>query len=133
MHEAENTKSIQAAYAAFGRGDIPAVLANIDEHATWQPVVGLGKHVPTNGLHRGKAAIAEFFKTLGESARFTTFEPREFIAQGDKVVALGHYKATAIATGRGFETDWVMIFTFKDGKVVAFKEFADSAQINAAY
>ena len=55
------------------------------------------------------------------------------MAQGDKVVALGHYRAVTKATGKTFESDFVMVFTLRGGKVAAFQEFTDSAGINAAF
>ena len=67
------------------------------------------------------------------SIQFQSFEPREFIAQGDKVAVLGHYVGRAKPTGRSFETDWVMIFTLRNGLVTRFIEFADSAGINEAF
>jgi hypothetical protein len=70
---------------------------------------------------------------LAETVAFERFEPREFIAQRDRVAVLGHYKGTALSTGRSVESDWVMVFTRRDGKVVQFREYADSAAINAAY
>lgn len=133
MNESQNTQVVQDAYAAFGRGDVQALLAQLDDSITWQPVTGAGTHVPTAGLRKGKAAVGEFFKTLAQSITFSAFEPREFVAQGDKVVALGHYSGKSISTGRTFDADWVMIFTVKNGKVVDFKEFTDSAQLNAAF
>jgi ketosteroid isomerase-like protein len=54
------------------------------------------------------------------------FEPREFIAQGNKVVVLGHGAWTVNATGRDFDSDWVHVFTIEDGHIAAFREFLDS-------
>ena len=42
----------------------------------------------------------EFFKVLGESSEFEVFEPQEYIAQGDKVVVLGHERQRIRATGQ---------------------------------
>ena len=64
--------------------------------------------------------------------RFSQFEPKEFVATGDKVVALGHYKATT-PIKKGFASDFAMVFTFREGKVTRFQEFCDSSAINAAY
>jgi len=133
VHEAENTKVVQDAYAAFGRGDIPALLGYMSDDVQWRPVIGTAKHVPFSGERRGKANVAEFFKQVSESEDFQQFEPREFVAQGDKVVALGHYRAVAKPTGKSFESDFVMVFTLRGGRVVAFQEFTDSAGINAAF
>src|SRR5712691_430474 len=133
MQEAQNTKVVQDGYAAFGRGDVPALLNLFDEQIVWKPITGAGKHVPLAGERRGKADVAEFFRLLGELQVFEQFEPKEFVAQGDKVVALGHYIGRPKATGRRFESDWTMVFTVRNGKVVHFLEFADSAAINAAW
>jgi ketosteroid isomerase-like protein len=132
MQEAENTKVIQEAYAAFGRGDVQAILDRIDDNAKWIGVYGTDSRVPTSGERRGKAAIGEFFKQVAEHVNFSRFEPKEFIATGDKVVALGHYTATT-PIGKGFDSDFVMVFTLRNGKVVHFQEFCNSAAINAAY
>ena len=132
MQESQNTKIVQEAYAAFGRGDVQALLGYFDENILWKPVIGAAAHVPTAGERRGKASVGEFFKIVSEQVNFLQFEPRAFVAQDDKVVALGHYLGKA-PTGRGFESDFVMVFTLRDGKVVQFQEFSDSAQINAAY
>jgi ketosteroid isomerase-like protein len=32
-----------------------------------------------------------------------------------------------------FVSDWVMVFTLRNGKVVSFQEFTDSAAIDRAY
>ena len=131
--EAENTKVVQAAYAAFGRGDIPALLGYLTDDIHWRPVIGTAGHVPFSGERTGKPAVAEFFARVAESEEFQQFEPREFVAQGDTVVAIGHYRAVTKATGRGFESDFVMVFTFRNGKIATFREFTDSAGINAAF
>lgn len=53
------------------------------------------------------------------------FSPKEFIAQGNKVVVLGHGAWTARETGRDFESDWVHVFTIDGGQITAFREFLD--------
>ena len=133
MADTQSTKVVQDAYAAFGRGDVNALLAVMDDNISWHAVYGASNKVPTSGARKGKPAVAEFFKTLSEAISFAKFEPREFIAQGDKVVTLGHYAGKANSTGRSFDSDWVMVFTVRNGKVVDFKEFSDSAQLNAAF
>jgi uncharacterized protein len=133
MQEAQNTKVVQDAYAAFGRGDIPTLLGYMTDDIEWRPVTGAARHVPFAGERRGTPAVAEFFKLVADSEDFEQFEPREFIAQGDKVVAIGHYRAKTKATGRTFDSDFVMVFTLRGGKVAAFQEFTDSAAVNAAF
>jgi len=132
MSEAQNTKTVQDAYAAFGRGDIETLLTYIADEVVWSGVYGAAPHVPTAGERRGKAAVRTFFTLVAEHVRFSSFEPKEFIATGDKVVALGHYTATTSAN-RGFDSDFAMVFTLRGGKVTGFQEFCNSAAVNAAY
>ena len=133
MREAENTKVVQDAYAAFGRGDISTLLSYMSDDVTWRPVIGTGTHVPFSGERTGKPDVTEFFRLVADTETFQQFEPREFIAQGDTVVAIGHYRAVAKRTGKSFDSDFVMVFTLRDGRVTNFREFTDSAGINAAF
>lgn len=131
MNETNNTKIVQDAYTAFGRGDIPALIAILDPAVEWTAVVG--SRTPTSGTRHGRDGVVEFFQQLAASTEFDRFAPKEFIAQGDKVVVLGHYTGRSKATGRSMASDWVMVFTLRNGLVTQFMEFADSAGINATF
>jgi ketosteroid isomerase-like protein len=132
VQETQNIRVVQEAYAAFGRGDVQGILDRLDDSIVWKGVYGAAPHVPTSGERRGKVQVREFFMQVAESLNFSRFEPREFIATGDKVVTLGHYTATTSA-GKKFDADFAMVFALRDGKVISFQEFTDSAAINAAY
>lgn len=133
MSEAQNTQLVKDAYAAFQRGDINTILNMLDDAVDWQGVIGTEGVLPQAGRRHGRAAVAEFFKQVAEAITFDTFEPREFIAQGDKVAVMGHYRGKANTTGGTYDTDWVMTFEIRGGRVVRFREFTDSAQLVRAY
>ena len=132
MESAENTKVVQEAYAAFFRRDIPGLMALIADNVEWIGVYGAGPHVPMSGVRHGKPAIGEFFKQVAENVDFTTFEPKEFITTGDKVVALGHYAANTPAK-KSFDSDFAMVFTIQNGKITRFQEFNNATALNEAY
>jgi uncharacterized protein len=132
MQEAQNTKLVQDAYAAFLSGNLDALLATFDEQIVWKPVTGAARYVPTAGERRGTASVAEFFRIVAETTQFSRFEPQQFISQRDKVITLGHYTAKT-STGGSFDSDFVMVFTLRNGKVTEFQEFLDSAALNAAF
>jgi len=132
MQEAENTRLVQEGFAAFGRGDIETLLGYYADDIVFHPAYGTASYVPTSGVRTGKPAVVEFFKTLAETVTFSSFEVEEFIATGDKVVAFGHYAGTT-SVGKTIETDFAMVTTLKDGKITHFKEFCDSAAINAGF
>jgi ketosteroid isomerase-like protein len=132
MGEAQNTRVVQEAYAAFGRADVPGILATLDDNVVWKAVHGASPQVPTSGERRGKAAVSEFFGVLAKSFQFERFEPREFIEQGNRVAVLGSYAART-STGKRIDSDWVMLFTFRNGKIAEFQEFTNTAMLNAAF
>jgi uncharacterized protein len=132
MAEADNVKVVQDAYAAFGRGDVQGILDRLDDGIVWKGVYGAGSHVPMAGERRGKAAVTEFFKQVATHVNFSRFEPREFVATGNKVVTLGHYTAKTSA-GKEFDSDFAMVFTMRNGKVSEFQEFLDTAALNTAF
>ena len=49
------------------------------------------ENVPFSGKRQGLGAVGEFISTLASLQDARSFEEREFIAQGDKIVALGLY------------------------------------------
>ena len=133
MSDAQNTQLVKDAYAAFLRGDISTILGMVDDNVDWHGVIGTEGVLPQAGRRHGRPAVAEFFRQVAEATTFESFEPREFIAQGDQVVATGHYRGKANPTGERYASDWVMIFEIKNGKVVRFREFTDSAQLVRVY
>jgi len=130
MSEQENVKVVQDAYAAFGRSDVPGLLNHMTEDIDWQ-MFG-APELPTAGPHPGKPEVSRFFKEVGETWSFEKFEPRQFIAQGDMVVALGFYSGTAKRNGRTFGSEFAHVFTVRNGKVVKFREYTDTANMVGA-
>jgi ketosteroid isomerase-like protein len=127
-----NTALVQSLYAAFGRGDIATILGALTPDVDWD-VNGRPQDYPTIGRRKGPAGVQEFFRLVGELQQTDTFEPREFYVSGDKVFVMGHYAWTIKKTGRKVAADWIHVFTIKDGKVTAFREFTDTARFAEAY
>ena len=131
MSEKENTKRVQKMFEAFGKGEISFILNSVADDVDWQ-IVGPGE-IPHAGPHRGRDQVGKFFEQIATGSEIVKFEPKEYVAEGDKVVAFGRYAGKAKATGRSYETDWAMVFTFRDGKVIRFREYSDTANLAAAY
>ena len=124
--ENTNLDLVRTVYAHFAAGNIEAILAATDPAVEWISG-GSREDFPTLGPRRGIAGAASFFKDVAEHDEFSSFEPKQMIAMGDVVVVLGHYGITAKATGKHFESDWVHVFTVRNGKGVKFQEFTDTA------
>ena len=133
MAEAENLQLIKNAYAAFKRGDLTAMLNSCDENVEWLGVTGSDHMLPLVIVRRGRLAVAEFFKHVAETTGFTAFEPQEFVAQRDTVVAVGIYTSRMRSGSCRRSNSWVMLFTVRSGKIVRFREYSDGARISGAY
>ena len=132
MSEQQNLQIVQAFYGAFGRGDVSAALNTLAENIRWV-VPGPRESIVFAGQREGREQVAKLFEKFAEMQEPEEFEPREFLAQGDKVVAMGHYRYRIKATGRSYESDWVHVFAISDGKVSDFEEYMDTSAWAAAY
>lgn len=127
----QNTAIVQQAYHNFKTGNIQGLLDLLADDVTWQlPEI---EGVAIAGKRSGRDSVREFFATVARDQDVIEFEPREFVAQGDKVISLGNYRWRVKDTGREFASDFVHVFTIRDGKIVAFREHFDSAAVAAAY
>jgi uncharacterized protein len=70
--------------------------------------------------------VRQFFKTVEKMLEFRLFEPREYIAQGNRVVTLVRCEGWNKATGREFAADSAVVWTVENGKAVAFQEYTDT-------
>jgi hypothetical protein len=74
------------------------------------------------------------FSLVGEHSENIHFEPRETIAQGNKVVVLGNYHWRIKSTGKEYQSDFVHVCTFNDdSRITSFKEYLDTAAAGDAY
>ena len=122
---------VQAAYADFGRGDIPSLLNRFADDIVWFSP-GEGTAIPYAGRLQGKAQVAKFFEGVGSNLEFHEFNPSEFIAQGDVVVALGTWDATVRGTAVRIKDGFAMVFRIRDGKIAEFREYSDTRIYAAA-
>jgi uncharacterized protein len=131
MSEQANRQIVEQAYATFKAGDIPKLLQSMSEDVTWLlPEI---ENVPFTGKRQSRGAVGEFFSTLASLQDARSFEEREFIAQGDKVVVLGHYVWQVKANERTIEADFAHVFTVRGGQIVTFHEYMDTAAVAKAY
>jgi len=131
MNEQENTQLVQKTYELFKSGDIETILGLYSDDVSWEtPIV---ENVPFTGRISGRDKVAEFFTSLDEHEEFLVFEPTEFIAQGGKVVVLGHSTARVKSTNKELTLKFAHIVTVAEGKITGFYEFFDTAAAGRAY
>ena len=121
MNEQQNIKAIEGVYSAFGRGDVPGILAHLTDDIRW--VSHMESVVPWSGDFSGKDRVPQFFKAIFQSVDVDVFTPQEWIAQGDTVVSLGEFGCRVRATGKASRARWVFIWRFRNGKICSYEQF----------
>ena len=118
----ENVAILREGYEAFGRGDIPAVLAVFDPAIEWTEPEGY----PWGRTYRGHEEVVGLFGTaaelLGPEWRV---EPDRFIATEEGVLVLGHHRGGN--AGGPWEVPFAMVWEMRDGRAVRFRQYGDTA------
>jgi ketosteroid isomerase-like protein len=132
MNEQRNTETARRAYELFKAGNVESLMDLYTTDADWHtPDI---ENVPHGGRRKGREQMLQFMSLVGDNSENLHFEPREFVAEGDKVVVLGDYGWRCKATGKEYESDFVHVCTFnEEGKITTFKEYQDTAKARDSY
>jgi ketosteroid isomerase-like protein len=128
MSTEKNVQTVKDFFAAIGRGDKEGLLALIAEDIEW---IIPGEDWPLAGTHRGHAGLADLLQTASKSIETST-EPREFVAQGDRVLVVGFAKGKIKATNKTFEDHFVFAITIRGGKLTNIREYIDTQALARA-
>jgi ketosteroid isomerase-like protein len=126
MGAKENKATVEAAYEAFGRGDVAAVIGVNASNAVW--IIHSAADAAFGGEHKGHDGIGAMFQTIGETVDITMFDLHPIAADGDVVVARGEQSYTVKKTGKTVAGPLVHLFTFNaDGELIRFEEWESNA------
>jgi hypothetical protein len=127
VSEQNNQRVVEEIYAAFGRGDVEFILNALADEFDWYfPQEG---KIPWSGRRKSREEVGQFFTEIVSNADVELFEPQQFVAQGDQVVVFGRERLRLKATGKAYDADWAHKWTILDGKVVAWREYTDTAAV----
>ena len=125
----ENVRIVKDFLAAIGRGDRQALLALSAENIEW---IIPGHDWPLAGTHRGHAGLADLLRKASETMELSLMEPREFVAQGDRVLVVGFSTGRVKATNRTFEDHWIFAITVRNGRLTHIREYIDTQALARA-
>jgi ketosteroid isomerase-like protein len=120
-------ETIERVYAAFGRGDVDAVLAEVADDVDWAAEAA-STSAPWYGPHQGKDGAARFFAELGSSVEIGEFTPLSFTSNDTDVMVTIRWTFTARATGRTATETLHHWWRFADGRIVLYRGSDDSEQ-----
>jgi ketosteroid isomerase-like protein len=124
----KNIQTVKDFFAAIGRGDREALLALAAEDIEW---IIPGEDWPLAGTRHGHAGLADLLETASRSIETST-EPREFVAQGNRVLVVGVATGRIKATSKTFDDDWVFAITVRDGRLTNIREYVDTQALARA-
>ena len=117
-----NVDLVNEAYAAFGRGDIAAVIGMLADDVQWTSPETLVH----GGTFKGTGEVMQFFQGIGEAWDGLSLDIESVDALGpDQVAGLVRTSATRRTSGATVGYGAVHVFTLHDGKIVRWREFVD--------
>jgi ketosteroid isomerase-like protein len=76
--------------------------------------------------------VAATLRKAYEEVEMTYPKPPEFVAQGDRVLAIGGATGKIKATNKTFRDNWVFDITVRKGKLTKIREYIDTQALARA-
>jgi ketosteroid isomerase-like protein len=113
--------ALRDAYAAFNRGDIAAAVEALDPQIEWiEPA-----EFPGGGTYHGQAGAEAYLTQSRASVAEVHSEPERFIPAGDRIVVFVDARVRAHDSEVWHDIRLADVFTFRNGKAVQMRAFAD--------
>lgn len=129
MNNENNVKTIENLYAAFAVGDVPTVLAGLDEKVVWNEAEGnvyadgnpyIGPQAVLNGVFARIGADYEYFNLVN-------IELHEMY--NNQVLATLRYQAKLKNNAETYDAQVAHFWTLKDRKAIAFQQYLDTKKV----
>jgi ketosteroid isomerase-like protein len=125
----DNLVIVQDLYKAFAEQDREQILALFDPDIEWIQNEGF----PGGGRFVGAEAVMNnVFGRLGREWEGWGAEVGRWLDAGESIVALGEYHGTNRVTGQAMTAAFAHVLWLREGRVIRFEQYADTAKIVAA-
>ena len=125
-------ESVQAIYQAFGRADVPALLACLAPDVQWESWADHSAQRaghPLFAARVGPQQVAGFFALVGQQLQIHEFQVLDIFGSGHQVAGEVLVDYTYLPTGRRLRDEELHLWTFgSDGKVARFRHYIDTAK-----
>lgn len=124
---------IQQFFSAFAQGNTAALFALVDREAEFIAVrPHADPRLPLYGTYRGHDGLGALLTSLGAVLATREFEVIEAVGDGTTEFARGRFWHDVKATGRAFRSDWAVACTIRNGRILRYQFFEDSAALQEA-
>jgi ketosteroid isomerase-like protein len=125
----DNVSLLKNLYGAFGRGDIPSVLAAMSADIEWHQAEN-NPYMPSGEAWVGPDSVLKnLFMRLGTEWDDFAVHPRSFHDAGGSVIVEARYSGTYKSTGKSTDVQVCHVWDIKDGKVTRFQQYVDTAKL----
>ena len=126
-----NEKTAARLYECFTAGDIDGLLALLDPKIEWE-LVG-PEEIPYFGKYTGLDQVRMFFEQLGSHLEVERFDLDTLTPTVSGTVAQGSERACFVTNGACYEMRWCHVIEMRDGLIVRFTDYLDTAPMLAAW
>jgi uncharacterized protein len=124
----KNVEIIQNLYAAFAKGDVPAVLQNFDPKIEWNEAENF-PYADGNPYIGPQAVLEGVFARIGAEWEYWNLTDQTYYeANSGEIIVTGRYKAKNKITSKEINVQFVHMWTLNDGVVTNFQQYADTYQ-----
>src|SRR5919201_288263 len=123
----ENVDAFKRGTAAFNRRDIEAALEGLDPDVEWHPAL-LSSVAGKQTVIRGHDGVRDWLRDVDEAFGETQTEFPDIRDLGDRLVAIGHLKASGKASGTPIESPLCYVIDFKNGKQIRVRTYLDAKE-----
>jgi ketosteroid isomerase-like protein len=115
----------------FGAGDVDGAVAMMSDDVQWW-IAGKPEALATAGVHDKEFMVRLFRRMLRQLTGGLQFTVLGTVAEGDKV-AIELVSRGTFADGRVYNNEYHTLLTFRGGKIVAVREYLDTAHVLAIW
>ena len=118
---------VQEFYRALDAGDVPRIVSLLSDDLARTEA----ERFPYYGgvWRRPQEVLENLFVPLSRDWETFSVTPHEFIADGQQVVSLGRYQGTYRATRRSMSAPFAHRWIVRQGKIVQFDQYTDTAKV----
>ena len=128
-----NVQLVKDIYAAFGRGDIPAVLASFHPQIEWRQAEGNPYHMDGSAWIGPQAVLENLFMRIGAEWDGFTITIQKIHDAGEYVIIEGRYTGTYKPSGKKLDSQLCHVWRVQDGKLVSFQQYLNTAQLQQVF
>lgn len=125
----DNVNLLTSLYDAFGRADVPTVLAAMSPEIQWHEAESNPDMASGEAWVGPDAVLKNLFMKLGAEWDGFSVHPKSFHGAGDSVIVEVRYSDTYKATGKSMDTQACHVWDVKGGKVTRFQQYVDTAKL----